>query len=171
VKRSEVLEKKLVALRYAKAVATVGSRLRPLGIWLGETEVKSREATEQEFQLFLQALRAASESKSSLTCLDQPVVQKYLESLAVYVGALRATWFMRSGAEVVGVVVPAAKLLRSAMRYEISGQHDLMLCDDGASGGICVELNHITTGDELEVVAWGSFVSGCSLRCHGAPCR
>jgi hypothetical protein len=159
VKRSEALETKLAALRYEAAVASLEGRLRSLGIWLGETEVKSREATESDFRSFLHALQAAAGSKSSWSNVDRPTVQKYLESLAASIGNIRATWFMRSEGEVVGVVVPAAKLLRSAMGSEISAQHDLMLFADRASGGVCVELNHTATGDELELVIWGSFVS------------
>jgi hypothetical protein len=72
-------------------------------------------------------------------------------------GARAVVWLALVDSEPAGFEVPADAILRAALTYFVSEAGDLMLTSLDTTDGIRVEFNHVATGDEYEVTAWGAF--------------
>ncbi len=66
-------------------------------------------------------------------------------------------WFTLVDAKPAGAEVPTEALLDAGLDYLVSRAGDLMLTSTDSSHGLCIELNHLATGDEYEIVGWCAF--------------
>lgn len=73
------------------------------------------------------------------------------------VAGMSAVWLALMDSVPVGVVAPADAVLRGALAYFVGRGGDLMLMTPSVESGICVEFNHLPSGDEYQRVAWGAF--------------
>jgi hypothetical protein len=83
------------------------------------------------------------------------MVCRHLEAIRDATVGRRLIWLVLMDAEPVGLEVPASSMLDAALDHFVSGSGDLMLASPGAVDGVCVELNHLATGVEYEIVTWG----------------
>jgi len=56
------------------------------------------------------------------------------------------------------VLVDGASVLGSVARVWEVVQEDLCLTSHDLEHGLCLELNHLSRGDELELISWGTLV-------------
>jgi hypothetical protein len=151
------LQRLLRKRHYARGAQACVEVLEGLGVTTDEQRVLLLEDVESLWPRYLARLRESSGEARRWTADESEAVQVQLDTISDAVDSLRVVWFATVDSEPVGVEVPAAPLLRAALAYFVTRAGDLMLVSPDAASGICVELNHLATGDEYEVVAWGVF--------------
>lgn len=152
----KTLDLRLRARRYEKATEECAKVLAGIGISAARQRPLPLSESGELWPRYLARLR------SRPAALRWPVGERggviaHVESIADGVEGMRAVWLALVGLEPVGFEVPAAELLRSAPDYLVSSAGDLMLATESANDGICIELNHLASGDEYEIVTWGAF--------------
>jgi hypothetical protein len=151
------LERRLRERRYEKSSRACAEVLEGIGIAAAEQHVVSLDDLESIWPQYLARLRESSGAAEHWSVDESGAVQLRLNRISDALGPLVVVWLAMVDSEPVGVEAPAAPLLRGALAYFVTRAGDLMLATRDAANGICVELNHVATGDEYEVVAWGVF--------------
>lgn len=151
------LERRLRERRYEEGSRACADVLAGLGVATAEQRIVPLDELESVWARYLERLRENADAAERWSADERAAVQLWLDKVSDGLGHLTVVWLASVDAEPVGVEVPAAALLRAALAYFVTGAGDLMLTTRNAADGICVEFNHLATGDEYEVVAWGVF--------------
>lgn len=155
--RSSPLDRRLRKRRYEKASQVCAEILEGIGVIASEYASVSLDDVDSIWPRYLTRLREGAEAAERWSTTERGVVQNHLDEIADALDGLSVVWLALVDSEPVGVELPAGVLLRAALTYFVSGAGDLMLTTRDTLDGVCVELNHLPTGDEYEVVAWGAF--------------
>lgn len=151
------LERRLRERRYHEGSRACIKILDGLGIEASEQHVFPMDEVETIWHRYLTRLRENSAAAERWPADEHGAVQARLDEFSDALGSVRVVWLSLVDSEPVAVGVFAGELLRAALTYFVTSAGDLMLTTRDANDGICVELNHLHTGDEYEVVAWGDF--------------
>jgi hypothetical protein len=154
---SSPLDRRLREARYRRGTQVCAQILESIGIPTTDLTFASLEEIDEIWPRFLQRLREDAASATRFSVEERVELQRQLDNTADTLGGLRVIWFALIDSEPVGVEVAAAVLLRAASVYFVSAATDLMLASRDTNHGISVEFNHLPSGDQYEVVAWGAF--------------
>jgi hypothetical protein len=157
MERPSSLERRLRERRYEKASRTCAEILEGIGIAASEYDIVSLDDVESIWPRYLTRLREGAESAERWPAAEREALQDRLDTLADALDGLSVVWLALIDSEPVGVKLSADVLLRAALTLFVSRAGDLMLTTRDGRDGVCVELNHLATGDEYELVAWGAF--------------
>lgn len=152
---SSPLQRRLRATRYAKAAKACAEVLNGIGVpaqrGLDLSEV------DELWPRYIARLRAGGDSRERWPADQVDDVRRRIDDMRAATHGLSVVWLALVDAEPVGVEVPANAVLEAGLSYLVSPAGDLMLTTPDLADGACIELNHLATGDEYEVVTWGRF--------------
>lgn len=151
------LERRFRERSYEKGSQAGADILQGLGIASTEHRVVSLDVVEALWPRYLKRLSEYSNAAQHFPVGEGQAVQDRLDRLSDALGSLSAVWLAFVDSEPVGVETSARSLIRVALTYFVTGAGDLMLTTWDAADGLCLELNHLATGDEYEMVVWGAF--------------
>lgn len=152
---SNNLQQRLRVTRYEKATEASAKVLDRIGV--GPTHRRFLELKEIDdlWPGYLARLRDGGDSRERWTSEDVEHVRRRVEGLRDFLAGDPLIWFTLVNGEPVGAEVPAGPVLSAALGYLVSPAGDLMLTSSDLTNGICIEFNHLATGDEYEIVTWG----------------
>lgn len=151
------LQQRLRERRYAKGSQLALAVLESLGVTGVDERVLPLDEVELLWHRYLARMHEMSGQTLRWPATDIDAVRAVIDLTCEAVQTTDAVWFALIDSEPVGIEVPAAHLLRVALTMFVSSAGDLMLVTRDATSGICLELNHLATGDVYEVIAWGLF--------------
>ena len=151
------LERRLRERRYETASHACVAVLEGLGLASSDLRVVALDELELTWSTYLARLRKGSDTAEHWSAAERGAVQLRLDQVSDTLGSLPVVWLALVDGEPVGVEAPSDALLRAALTCLVTGAGDLMLTTRDTADGLCVEFNHLATGDEYEVVAWGVF--------------
>jgi hypothetical protein len=151
------LERGLRENRYNQAVESCVRVLDGIGVPEERRRVIALDEVAEIWPRYLAKLREGGDGRKHRPA-DQIVdVRGQVEDLRGRAADTTLIWLALVNGEPVGVEVPAALLLGAGIDYLVSRASDLMLTSWDVSDGVCLEFNHLATGDEYEIVGWGLF--------------
>jgi hypothetical protein len=115
------------------------------------------DEVEEIWPRYLSRLREGGDGRKRWSTERVAEVRSHVEALRERTYDTTVVWLALVNGEPVGMEVPAGALLHAGLDYLVSPAGDLMMTSPDASDGLCIELNHTATGDEYEIVGWGSF--------------
>ncbi len=151
------LQQRLRLGRYHKATRACAEVLDGIGIAEGDRRFLDLREVEGLWPRYLSRLRDGGDSREQWPLEQTEHVRLRIDELRDAASGVRMVWFALADTEPVGVEVPAAPILAAGFSYLVSPAGDLMLATQDLADGVCIELNHLATGDEYEVVTWGRF--------------
>ncbi|HEV7492927.1 hypothetical protein [Baekduia sp.] len=151
------LARRLRVNRYRQAADVCLGVLRGLGVDESQTRVLDITDTDEIWPVYLERLRAGGEARERWSAARADEVGHRVDELRSVAGSVTMVWLALVDSEPIGVEVQAQVLLDAAMSYLVSRAGDLMLATGDVADGVCVERNHLATGDEFEIVTWGRF--------------
>jgi hypothetical protein len=151
------LQRRLRQTRYETAARSFVNVLEGIGVAASEESIVRLDDVEVIWPAYLARLRENAGGAVRWPADEAQTVQRRLDELADALHDVSAVWLALVDSEPVGIETPASALLRGALTYLVSAAGDLMLTTREPRDGICVELNHLPSADEYEVVAWGAF--------------
>lgn len=149
------LERRLRAIRYRKATEVCAEVLD--GIAVGEEHRRFLDLDEVEelWPRYLSRLRDGGDRRERWPADQLEDVRHRIDDLRSAASGWTVVWLALVDSEPVAVEVPADAMLGAGLSYLVSPAGDLMLATRHLADGACIELNHLATGDEYEIVTWG----------------
>lgn len=155
VESSSPLQRRLRAIRYQKAAVACAEVLEGIGV----PEQRRLELSEVDelWPRYISRLRDGGDARERWPADQVEGARCRIGDMRGATHGLSVVWLALVNSEPVGVEVSADAVLEAALSYLVSPAGDLMLTTLDLADGACIELNHLATGDEYEVVTWGRF--------------
>jgi hypothetical protein len=156
VSPSPALQRRLRESRYLKDVESFARVLDGLGAPPDQRRTLELSKVEKLWPVFIDCVRQHEESAARWPADQRDAVVRRVAELRDATSETRVIWFGLVNSQPVGIEVPARPLLEAALDYLVSRAGDLMMATTDATGGLCIEFNHLPDGDEYEITSWGA---------------
>lgn len=158
MKSPSPLERYLRSRRYRMAAEVCAEVLDSIGV--PEQQYRVLEISELDvlWPQYLGRLRDGGDERERWPAEQIEDVRRRIGEVREIMLEEVAVWLALMAGDPVGIEVPAAAVIESALDYLVSPAGDLMLATPRGTDGLCIELNHLAMGDEYEMVTWGRFV-------------
>jgi hypothetical protein len=154
---SNPIERRIHENRYERAVESCARVLDAVGVPEGRRRFIALREVEDIWHRYLSKLRDGGDGRRQWPAEQIANVRRHVDDLRDRASETTVVWLALVNGAPVGAEVPADTLLGASLDYLVSRASDLMLTSRDVSDGVCIELNHVSTGDEHEIVGWGAF--------------